>query len=147
MDNDEIINKALLELKNHDKLYILVQDLSFIKKLNLDSTRLNKITYILIKSLPFEKHTNKSIRLSEKGIEIINDYKDWFDYKKSIRPKINYAKWVAIAIAALSLIWNIYQGIINNDLKDRNRILHDEIEALEKEIEGYKNQLKNLFND
>lgn len=58
------------------------------------------------------------------------------------KPKTNYVKWIGVVIAGLSLIWNIYQGITNNKLRDDNRILGDEIEALEKENAGLEQLLK-----
>ena len=58
-------------------------------------------------------------------------------------PKKNYLKWVGSGIAGLSLIWNIYQGITNSKLRDDNRILGDEIEALEKENAGLQRLLVN----
>ena len=98
--------------------------------------------YLLIKSSPFEKHNDNAIKFSEIGLEIANNHKDWFAYKKSLKPKTDYVKWIGVGIAGLSLIWNIYQGIANNKLREDNRILEDEIEALKKDKEGLKNQLK-----
>ncbi|WP_299521845.1 hypothetical protein [Winogradskyella sp.] len=90
----------------------------------------------------FEKHTDHAIKFSEIGLEIANNHKDWFAYKKSLNPKMDYVKWVGVGIAGLSLIWNIYQGITNSKLRDDNRILGDEIEALEKENAGLEQLLK-----
>jgi len=33
----------------------------------------------------------------------------------------------------LSLAWNFFQGISNNNLKDENRILRDKLESIEKD--------------
>jgi hypothetical protein len=73
----------------------------------------------------------------------IKEYgKGLLEYKKSLKPKPDYIKWVGVGIAGLSLIWNIYQGITNNKLKDQNRILGDEIEALQKENAGLLQNLE-----
>lgn len=85
---------------------------------------------------------NGWLKLTEKGIDLKESKKVLLKFKKSLQPKTDYIKWVGVGIAGLSLIWNIYQGITNNKLRDDNRILGDEIEALEKEKEGLKNQLK-----
>lgn len=144
MDNDEIINRAILELKENEKPYMMFNEFSFMKDLEQNNNQYNKIRYLLIKSIPFEKHTDHAIKFSSEGFKISNDYKNWFDYKKTLKQKIDYAKWGLVLIASLSLAWNIYQGIKNNSLKDNNRILHDEIEALEKEKAGLQQQLDNL---
>jgi len=142
MNENEIINKAIQELKSAEKPYVMFKDFSFLSQMEWGEDRFQKIRYLLIKSSPFEKHTDHAIKFSEIGLEIANNHKDWFAYKKSLKPKTDYVKWVGVGIAGLSLIWNIYQGITNSKLRDDNRILGDEIEALEKEKEGLKNQLK-----
>ena len=141
MNENEIINKAIQELKSAEKPYVIFKDFSFLSGMERGEDRFQKIRYLLIKSSPFEKHTDHAIKFSEIGLEIANNHKDWFAYKKSLKPKTDYVKWVGVGIAGLSLIWNIYQGIMNSKLRDDNRILGDEIEALEKEKEGLKNQL------
>ena len=142
MSENEIINKAIQELKSAEKPYVMFKDFSFLSGMKWEEDRFQKIRFLLIKSSPFEKHTDHAIKFSEIGLEIANNHKDWFAYKKSLKPKKDYVKWVGVGIAGLSLIWNIYQGFTNSKLRDDNRILGDEIEALEKEKEGLKNQLK-----
>ena len=142
MNENEIINKAIQELKSAEKPYLMFKDFSFLKGMEWGEDRFQKIRYLLIKSSPFEKHTDHAIKFSEIGLEIANDHKDWFTYKKSLKPKSDYVKWIGVGIAGLSLIWNIYQGITNSKLRDDNRILGDEIEALEKENAGLEQLLK-----
>lgn len=142
MDNDEIINKAIQELKTCDKPYLMFKDFSFMNGLDWGDNNFQKMRYLILKSSPFEKHTDHSVKLSSLGLTIVNDYKDWYDYKKSLKPKLDYAKWIAVVIALLSLTWNIYQGISNNNLKDENGILHNRIEALEKDNSSLVIQIK-----
>ena len=142
MTDNEIINIAIKELREAEKPFMMFKDFSFMKNIDSNSSQYQKIRYLLVKSSPFDKHTNDAIKFSETGFEIVNNHKDWFVYKKSLQPKDDYLKWIGVAIAGLSLIWNIYQGISNNKLGDDNRILEDKIEALKKEKEGLKNQLK-----
>lgn len=133
MTNDDFINIPIQELKKSDKPYLMFKDFSFMNGLEWGDNNFQKIRYLILKSAPFEKHTDHAVKLSSLGLTIANDYKDWFDYKKSLKLKPDYAKWIAVGIALLSLTWNIYQGISNNNLKDDNRILNDRIEALEKD--------------
>lgn len=142
MNNDEIINKAIQELKNCDKPYLKFKNFTFMNGLDWSDNDFQKIKYMILKSSPFEKHTVHAVKLSSIGLTIANDYKDWFDYKKSLKLKHDYAKWIAIVIAFLSLAWNIYQGVNNNNLKEDNRILKDKIEALEKDNTDLTNQIK-----
>jgi hypothetical protein len=132
MNNDEIINKAIQELKSSDKPYLMFKDFSFLNGLDWGDNNFQKIRYLILKSSPFEKHTDHAVKFSSLGLAIANDYKDWYDYKKSLKPKFDYAKWIAVIIALLSLTWNIYQGISNNNLKDENKILNDKIRSLDK---------------
>jgi hypothetical protein len=133
MNENEIINKAIQELKSAKKPYLMFKDFSFLNSMEWGEDKFQKIRYLLIKSSPFEKHTDHAIKFSEIGFEIANNHKDWFAYKKSLKPKTEYIKWVGAGIAGLSLIWNIYQGVTNSKLRNDNRILGDEIETLEKE--------------
>ncbi len=128
-----MINKAIQELKLVKKPYVMFNDFTFLRRMNRGEDRFKKIRYLLIKSSPFDKHTDHAIKFSEIGFEIANDHKDWFSYKKSLKLIIDYVKWIGVGIAGLSLIWNIYQGLTNSKLRDDNRILGDEIDALEKE--------------
>ncbi len=142
MNNDELINQAIQELKNCEKPFLMFKEFSFMNGLDWSDNNFQKIRYLILKSSPFEKHTDHSVKLSSIGLSIANDYNDWFDYKKSLKPKLDYAKWIAVAIALLSLTWNVYQGISNNNLKDDNQILHDKIEALVKDNADLVNQIK-----
>ncbi|WP_163717700.1 hypothetical protein [Mangrovibacterium lignilyticum] len=146
MTNDELINIAIQELKKSDKPYLMFKDFSFMNGLDWDDNNFQKIRYLILKSSPFEKHTDHAVKLSSLGLTIANDYKNWFDYKKSLKPRFDYAKWIAVVIALLSLTWNMYQGISNNNLMDDNRILHDKIEALEKDNADLLNQIKMTTN-
>jgi len=85
---------------------------------------------------------NGWLKLTEKGIDLKESKKGLLKFKKSLKPKTDYIKWVGVVIAGLSLIWNIYQGITNNKLRDDNRILGDEIEALKKENAALEQLLK-----
>lgn len=76
-----------------------------------------QIIILLLKSLPFEKHTNESIKLSQVGLDITINHKDWFSYRKSLKPKTDYSKWIGIGIALVSFGWNIYQSSTNNGLR------------------------------
>jgi hypothetical protein len=142
MNENEIINKAIEELKSAEKPYVSFKDFSFLSEMELGEDRFQKIRFLLIKSSPFEKHTDHAIKFSEIGFEISNNHKDWFAYKKSLKSKTDYVKLVGVGIGGLSLIWNIYQGITNSKLRHGNRILGDEIEALEKENAGLEQLLK-----
>jgi len=139
MDENKIINQAIKELKNSEKFYKQFKEFSFMEELNWEDNEFQKIRFLLIRTIAFEKHTEQSIRLSSTGIEIANNYKDWFEYKKSQKQKIDYAKWVSLLVAVLSLTWNIFQGVKNNNLREENRIQGDEIEALQKENAGLQN--------
>jgi len=142
MNENEIINKAIEELKNADKPYLMFKDFSFLTGLGRGDDQFQKIRFLLVKSAPFEKHTDSAIKFSEIGFEITNNHKDWYAYRESLKPKKDYVKWIGVGIAVISLTWNIYQGVTNNELRDDVRILGDEIEALEKENAG----LEQLFN-
>nr|WP_299033504.1 hypothetical protein [uncultured Tenacibaculum sp.] len=107
-----------------------------------EEDKFQKIRYLLIKSTPFEKHGDYAIKFSEIGVEIATNHKDWFSYKKSLKPKIDYIKWVGVGFAGLSLIWNIYQGITNRNLEDKNLILLNQIEILKKEVKELRKQPK-----
>jgi len=144
MTDNEIINIAIKELREAEKPYMMFKDFSFMKDIDSNSSQYKKIRYLLVKSSPFNKHTDHAIKFSETGFEIVNNHKDWFAYKKSLQPKIDYIKWIGVAIAGLSLVWNVYQGITNNNLRNDNRLLHDEIEALEKENAGLKQNMEKL---
>ena len=132
MNNDEIINQAILELKNSNKPYKMFKDFSFMQGIEWGDDKFQKMRYLILKSSPFEKHTDHAVKLSQQGLMISNDFIDWYDYKKSLISKRDYAKWFAILLALLSLAWNIYQGISNNNLKDENRILHEKLESVGK---------------
>ena len=131
MNTDEIIDQAIRELKEHDKHYKMFKDFSFMSELEWEDDKFQKMRHLIINSTPFEKHTDQSIKLSAIGLKIANDHKDWYSYKKSLKPKLDYAKWTAIVIALLSLGWNIYQGLSNNSLQDENKEAKDKIELLE----------------
>jgi len=92
MNNDEIINQAILELKNCDKPYKMFKDFSFMQGLEWGDDKFQKMRYLILRSSPFEKHTDHAVKLSQQGLMISNDFKDWYDYKKSLRSKRDYAK-------------------------------------------------------
>ena len=79
---------------------------------------------------------NGWMKLSNKGIELRDYGKGYLKFIRSKKKKPDYAKWITLLIAGLSLAWNVYQGLINNQLKEDNRELNDEIEALQKEKAG-----------
>jgi len=138
MDENEIINQAIIELKASDKIYKQFKDFSFMENLIATDSKFQKISYLLKRSTAFEKHTDHAIRLSATGLDIANNYRDWFEYKKSLKPKKDYVKLIGVIIAALSLLWNILLGINNNKLKEDKRVLGDQVESLEKENAGLR---------
>ncbi len=140
MNDNEIINKAIQELKQSEKPYKMFKDFSFMDGIEWGDDRFQKIRFLLVKSTPFEKHTDHALKFSEIGLDISNNHKDWFDYKKSLKPKKEYVKWIGVIIAALSLIWNVYQNKITNDLKTENKAIQDKFELMSKsnELLGFK---------
>ncbi|MEZ5047435.1 MAG: hypothetical protein R2831_10640 [Chitinophagaceae bacterium] len=87
---------------------------------------------MLRNSEPFESHTNNALRFSHIGFDIVSNYNgDWFKYKKSKKPKRDYVKIISAIIAFLSLCWNIYQGISNSELKEKNDNLENIIDSLQ----------------
>ncbi|WP_044205587.1 hypothetical protein [Flammeovirga sp. OC4] len=136
MTENEIINKAIQELKLAQKPYLMFKEFSFLSGLEWGEDKFQKIRYLLIKSSPFEKHTDHAIKLSEVGLEIANNHKDWFAYRKSLEPKTDYVKWIGVSIAGLSLVWNVYQGISNSKLRDDNQTLREENTNLIKKLEN-----------
>ncbi len=141
MKTDHLINTTLIELKQATKPYLMFNDLSVLKDPDLDDDDKQKIRYTLLNSEPFSKHSVAAIKLSPRGIEIVSNYDDWYDYKKSQKPKFDYFKLIALIIAALSLAWNVYQGLTKNQLREENRIIIDENEALIKENKGLQKLL------
>lgn len=141
MNSDEIIDQAIKELKEHEKPFKMFKDFSFMSGLEWGEDKFQKIRYLITKSTPFEMHTDHAIKLSAIGLIIANEHKDWYTYKKSLKPKFDYAKWVAILIALLSLGWNIYQGLSNNSLKDENKAATDKIKVLEDDIKRLTEEL------
>ncbi len=130
MTDDEIINMAIKELKESDSVYKMFSDFSFMKELDAKDSRFIKIKYMLVKTGPFEKHTENAIKLSAIGLNITNEYKDWFHYKKSLQPKKDYIKIGSFIIAILSLIWIVFQGIRNDNLKNENITLKKSQDSL-----------------
>ncbi|MEP2278838.1 hypothetical protein [Maribacter sp.] len=147
-------------VKYFDIIIIELDDASFFsvnnilsdnKHLKIDSKEEKDFLFILsdkVKSFGItrgyfsENGDNGWLKLTEKGIDLKESKKGLLKFKKSLKPKTDYVKWVGVGIAGLSLIWNIYQGITNNKLRDDNRILGDEIEVLEKENAGLEQLLK-----
>ena len=147
MNTDEIINQAIKELKEHDKPYKMFKEFSFMSGLEWGDDKFQKMRYLIIKSTPFEKHTDHAVKLSSIGLTVAHDHKDWYAYKKSLKPKLDYAKWVASGIALLSLTWNIYQGISNNSLKDENKVATDKVKQLETDNERLTDEIDRLKNE
>ncbi len=129
MDADRIINQAIIELKRWNRPFMLVKEFTFMSGLNHGDDEYLKIYDLLIKSPPFERHGDFSVKFSREGLTIANDFTDWYAYKNSLKPRTDYAKWIAVFIALTSLVWNIFQGISNNRLEKENRLL---IEKLDK---------------
>jgi large-conductance mechanosensitive channel len=146
MNTDEIINKAIQELKENDKPYKMLKEFSFMSGLEGSDGEFQKIRYLLMHSSPFVKHTDQSLKLSSIGLTIANDFKDWYAYKKSLKAKFDYAKWAAIVIAFLSLMWNIYQEISNNTLKDENKVATERIKKLEEDNDKLASEIRQLKN-
>lgn len=130
MTDDEIINLAIKELKESEKVYKMFSEFSFMKGLETSDPRFIKIRYMLVRIGPFEKHTENAIKFSAIGLRIINDNKDWFEYKKSLEPKKDYVKIGSFVIALLSLGWIVFQGIRNDNLKNENAVLKKSQDSL-----------------
>jgi len=123
MTNDEIINIAIKELQKSEKVFLMFDEFSFLKGIEKNDPRYIRIRYMLKKSVPFEIHTEESIKLSSLGLVVANDFKDWFHYKKSLQPKKDYIKIGSLIIAFISLVWVIFQGIRNDNTKNENAVL------------------------
>jgi hypothetical protein len=123
MTNDELINQAIKELKSEDRAYKMFSEFSFMKDLDKNDPKFIKIRYMLVRLGPFEKHTDNAIKLSALGLTIVNDYEDWFQYKKSLRPKLDYIKIGTFVIALLTFGWIVFQGIRNDKLSKENSLL------------------------
>jgi hypothetical protein len=130
MNHDEIITTAINELKQSDTPYKMFADFSFMSDLHWEDDKFQKIRYLLLRSTPFEEHTNYALKFSQIGHEIANNHKDWNSYKKSLVPKTDFVKWIGVIIAAISLFWNIYLGITNKKLEGENRNLTNKINEL-----------------
>jgi hypothetical protein len=144
MTDDEIINLAIKELNDSEKLYKSFSEFSFMKGLDPNDIRFRKIRYMLKRAVPFEEHTDNAIKLSPIGLTILNDYKDWFHYKKSLLPKKDYIKIGSFVVAFLLLIWNVFQGIQNNSLKDENVILKKNQDSLTHQLIQFKDTIFKL---
>lgn len=144
MTDDEIINLAINELKESEKVYKSFSEFSFMKGLEIKDPKFGKIKYMLARSVPFESHTDSAIRLSATGLKIINDYKDWFHYKKSLQPKKDYVKIGSFIIAFLSLIWIVFQGFRNDNLKTENIGLKKSNDSLMNQIIVLKDTISKL---
>lgn len=130
MTDDEIINLAIKELKESEKVYKMFSEFSFMKGLEKNDPRFIKIRYMLVRSGPFEKHSEYAIKLSADGLKITNNYKDWFQYKKSLQPTKDFVKIGSFVIALLSFIWIVFQGIRNDNLKNENAVLKKSLDSL-----------------
>jgi len=144
MTNDEIINLAIQELKESEKVYKSFSEFSFMKGLETKDPDFIKIRYMLARSDPFEKHTETAIKLSATGLTIISDYKDWFHYKKSLLPKKDYVKVGSFIIAFLSLVWIVFQGIRNDNLKNENAVLKKSQDSLTNQTIQLKDTISKL---
>lgn len=147
MTDDEIINLAIKEVNESEKLYKSFLEFSFMNGLDPNDIKFKKIRYMLMRAVPFEKHTENAIKLSPIGLIILNDYKDWFRYKKSLLPKKDYIKIGSFVIAFLLLIWNVFQGIQKNSLKDENVILMRNQDSLTNQLIQFKDSIDNLKSD
>jgi hypothetical protein len=130
MTDDEIINLAIKELEESEKVYKMFSEFSFMKGLETNDPRFIKIRYMLVRIGPFEKHTENAIKLSAIGLKVINEYKDWFHYKKSLRPKKDFVKIGSFVIALLSFVWIVFQEIRNDNLKNENADLRKSQDSL-----------------
>jgi len=144
MTDDELINLAIKELKESESVYKMFSDFSFMKGLDAKDLRFIKIRYMLVRSGPFEKHTENAIKLSATGLNITNDYKDWFHYKKSLQPKKDYIKLGSFFIAILSLVWIVFQGIRNDNLKNENSALKKSQDSLSNQTILMQDTISNL---
>jgi len=131
MTDDELINQAIKELKDSDKVYKTFSEFSFMEGLDKNDPQFIKIRYMLVRSGPFEKHTENAIKLSALGLTIINDFEDWFQYKKSLRPKKDFIRIGTFVIALLTFIWIVvFQGIRNYNLSKENAALKKSQDSL-----------------
>jgi uncharacterized protein YerC len=128
MDIDEIINTTIIELKNSSSVFIMFKDLTVMKNIK-DVKDFEKIRYILLKSIPFEKHTENAIKFSQAGIEILRDFKDWSEYKKSLKPKKDIYKIIStvtgigmFALAILTFLISNKNSTLKSDLSNANSL-------------------------
>jgi hypothetical protein len=130
MDNYEYIELAFDELKASEKPYKMYSEFSFMKGLQTNSPEFIKIRYLLRHNDLFQEHTDHAIKLSSKGLQVSYDYRNLKEYKKSQKKKRDYVKIITLAVAIISLIWNIYQNTTNNNLRDENNLLNEKIDSL-----------------
>lgn len=130
MTNDQIINIAIKELKQSEKVYKMYSEFSFMRDIDQNSPAAVKIKHLLANSEPFNKHSESAIKFSELGLKISSDYKDWLHYKKSLKPKIDYTKYISIGLTIISVSWAIFQDLKNNDLKEENTELKSKKDSL-----------------
>jgi hypothetical protein len=146
MNIDDYINQAIIELKNSNDIYIMFKNLSFMQDLNSED-EFKKIRYQLIKSEPFELHSEFSIKFSSVGLEIINNYKDWYEYKiKKNKKKFDYWKVITGICAVGMLILSLLTYKSNSEkkeLKIENDSLKAQIDLKNKEINELNSRLLN----
>lgn len=130
MDNYKYIEFAFDELIISEKPYKMYSEFSFMKDLQTNSNQYIKIRYLLRHNDLFEEHTDNAIKLSSKGLQVSYQFKNLKDYNKSLKKKPDYVKIITLAITIISLAWNIYQGVTNNNLKEENKLLNEEITTL-----------------
>jgi len=143
IDIDEIIDTTMTELKNSSSIYIMFKDLTVMKNLT-DGKDFEKIRHILLKSIPFERHTDNAIKFSQTGIEILRNFKDWHEYRKSLKPKKDIFKIISTVtgigmfiLAILTLSISNKNSTLKSDLSNANSL----VDSLKIVIE--KAQLKN----
>lgn len=136
-----MINSAIKELNDCGKAYIIVKDFSFLNGVYENDEGYTKIKYMPDIAPPFEKHGDHAIKFSKLGFEIVNNYNsDWFIYKKSLIPKKDFIKIIAVIISFLSLCLTFYFGIRNQDLKDSNSDLSKENKKMASNFDSLKLQ-------
>ncbi len=59
------------------------------------------------------------------------------EQQKNIKPKRDYIKLGLLLIVVLSISFNIYQYLLNNNLNTKNIVLNDKVKSLQNEVYEY----------
>ncbi|GGD82311.1 hypothetical protein GCM10011514_52940 [Emticicia aquatilis] len=133
MDINKIINDAYVELNQDGIIFKMFYDFDFIQDLERGGVTYQKIFFILCKSDFFDKHSDEALKFSSKGLELIRDFKTYYEYldflkdekeRKELREfeaheanltasksskNSMVAAWVAGIATVLSFMFSLYQ--------------------------------------